>query len=93
MHYRGSRSRFTLVYPDGRREVILNVPKYFFDWQALYRFETPKEVPAGTTLLCEGGFDNSALNRFNPDPSATVKFGEQSWEEMFIGYVNFSEVQ
>ena len=91
MHYRGSRARFTLVYPDGRREVLLSVPKYFFDWQALYRLQSPKEVPAGTTLVCDGGFDNSPLNRFNPDPSATVKFGEQSWEEMFIGYVNFSE--
>lgn len=92
MHYRGSRARFTLVYPDGKREVILNVPRYFFDWQALYRFESPLEVPAGTRLICDGGFDNSELNRFNPDPTATVRFGEQSWEEMFIGYVNYSEV-
>lgn len=92
MHFRGSRARFTAIYPDGRREVLLNVPAYFFNWQALYRLKTPKEVPAGTRLLCEGAFDNSVLNRFNPDPSATVRFGEQSWEEMFIGYVNFSEV-
>jgi len=93
MHYRGSHARFSLIYPDGTREIILNVPRYFFDWQTLYRFATPKEVPAGTRLVCEGGFDNSPLNRFNPDPAATVKFGEQSWEEMFIGYLNFAEVQ
>lgn len=93
MHYRGASARFTLEYPDGDREVLLNVPKYFFDWQALYRLETPKEVPAGTRLLVEGEFDNSVRNRFNPDPNATVRFGEQSWDEMFIGYVNFSQIQ
>jgi hypothetical protein len=92
MHFRGASARITLLYPDGQREVLLNVPDYFFNWQALYRLATPKEVPAGTQMFCEGTFDNSIRNRFNPDPSATVKFGEQSWEEMFIGYVNFSEV-
>ncbi|MSU62289.1 MAG: hypothetical protein EXS31_07820 [Pedosphaera sp.] len=93
MHFRGSRARFTLVYPDSTSEVLLNVPSYFFNWQALYRLTTPKVVPAGTKLICDGAFDNSTQNRFNPDPLATVTFGEQSWEEMFIGYVNFSEVQ
>jgi len=93
MHYRGNFARFTLLYPNGDREVLMNVPKYFFDWQALYRLATPKEVPAGTRLLAEGEFDNSELNRFNPDPTATVRFGEQSWEEMFIGYVNFAELE
>ncbi len=93
MHFRGSRARFTLEYPDGTSEVLLNVPSYFFNWQALYRLATPKEVPAGTRLICEGAFDNSPQNRFNPDPSATVTFGEQSWQEMFIGYVNYSVVQ
>ncbi|MBM3824208.1 MAG: hypothetical protein FJ404_15195 [Verrucomicrobia bacterium] len=92
MHYRGSRARYSLVYPDGTQEVLLNVPRYFFDWQALYRLAVPKEVPAGTRLVCDGGFDNSTLNRFNPDPNALVRFGEQSWEEMFIGYVNYAEV-
>ncbi len=93
MHFRGASARFTLEYPDGRQEVLLNVPSYFFNWQALYRLASPKEVPAGTRLICEGAFDNSSQNRSNPDPTATVKFGEQSWEEMFIGYVNFSEIQ
>lgn len=93
MHFRGASARFTLVYPEGDREVLLNVPRYFFDWQALYRLETPKEVPAGTRLLVEGEFDNSDRNRFNPDSNMTVRFGEQSWEEMFIGYVNFSQIE
>ncbi len=91
MHYRGASAKFTFQYPNGTSETVLSVPAYFFDWQALYRFDSPKQVPAGTTLLCEGWFDNTAQNRFNPDPNDTVRFGEQSWEEMFIGYVNFSE--
>ena len=92
MHYRGASARFTLVYPNGNREVLLNVPNYLFNWQTLYRLANPKEVPAGTQLVVEGAFDNSERNRFNPDPTATVRFGEQSWEEMFIGYLNYSEV-
>lgn len=91
MHYRGASSKYTFQYPDGSSEVVLSVPAYFFDWQALYRFDEPKQIPAGTRLLCEGWFDNTAQNRFNPDPNDTVQFGEQSWEEMFIGYVNFAE--
>ncbi|HIG29769.1 MAG TPA: hypothetical protein EYQ50_19015 [Verrucomicrobiales bacterium] len=91
MHFRGSSARYTLNYPDGTSEIILNVPAYFFDWQTLYRLETPISVPAGTVLHCEGIFDNSKQNRFNPDPNASVRFGEQSWEEMFIGYFNYTE--
>ena len=91
MHYRGSSARYTLEFPDGTSRVILNVPAYFFDWQALYRLENPIEIPAGTILRCEGTFDNTIQNRYNPDPSDTVRFGEQSWEEMFIGYINYAE--
>lgn len=91
MHYRGASARYTLIYPNGSEEVVLNVPAYFFDWQALYRLSEPIEVPAGTILLCEGTFDNSRQNSYNPDPTSVVKFGEQSWEEMFIGYINYAE--
>ena len=91
MHYRGAAAKFTLKYPDGTQEVVLSVPAYFFDWQALYRLDTPKQVPAGTVMICDGWFDNTAQNRFNPDPTDTVRFGEQSWEEMFIGYFNYAE--
>lgn len=90
MHFRGNWFRFEAVYPDQRREVLLNVPFYRFNWQTLYRLSEPKRLPAGTRILTTGGWDNSARNPFNPDPSATVRFGEQSWEEMFIGYFNFS---
>jgi hypothetical protein len=92
MHYRGADARFTILLPNGDREELLSVPAYFFDWQALYRLAEPKRVPAGSTLLVEGSFDNSLYNRFNPDPNQTVMFGEQTWDEMFIGYVNYVEL-
>jgi len=90
MHFRGSRFKYEAVYPDNSREVLLNVPRYDFEWQTLYRLATPKRLPAGTRIVCTGAFDNSAQNRRNPNPGATVVFGEQTDDEMFIGYVNFS---
>ncbi len=92
MHYRGSRFKCEAVYPDNSREVLLSVPKYDFHWQTLYRFAQPKLLPAGTRLVCSGAFDNSPQNHDNPDPTATVYFGEQTGDEMFIGYVNFSVI-
>lgn len=91
MHYRGSRFRFEARYPDEREETLLSVPWYEFDWQPMYYFSEPKAIPAGTRILCDGAFDNSRFNSRNPDPSQTVHFGEQSHEEMFIGYVSFSQ--
>lgn len=93
MHFRGSRMRFEAIYPDGSSEILLNVPKYDFAWQALYRFTEAKAIPAGTHIRISGGFDNSPYNPFNPDPTATVRFGEQTSEEMFIGYLGISEVR
>lgn len=90
MHYRGSRFRFDAVHPDGTRETLVNVPYYRFDWQSLYRLAEPKRLAAGTRIVCDGGWDNSAANFYNPDPGQAVRFGEQSWEEMFIGYFNYT---
>lgn len=90
MHYRGKSMRFEAAYPDGTSEVLLSVPDYHFDWQMNYVLETPKRIPAGTRLTITGTFDNSAQNRFNPDPSQEVRWGEQSFEEMFIGYFDFA---
>jgi len=92
MHLRGSTFQYTAEYPDGRREVLLRVPRYDFNWQTLYRLKTPKRMPAGTRLVCTGTFDNTALNPANPDPSVTVRVGEQTTDEMFIGYFNYSKV-
>ena len=92
MHLRGSWFRYEALYPDSRREILLSVPHYEFHWQTLYRLAQPKFMPAGTRLLCTGAWDNSAQNLENPDPSTTVTFGEQTFNEMFIGYFNFAEV-
>jgi hypothetical protein len=91
MHYRGKWFRFDAIYPDGRIETLLNVPFYRFDWQTLYRLDEPKHLPAGTRIRATGGWDNSIRNPYNPDPGISVRFGEQSWEEMFIGYFNWAD--
>lgn len=92
MHYRGKNFQYQAFYPDGSSEVLLSVPKYDFNWQTLYRFKTPKRLPAGTRIVCTGAFDNSANNPSNPDPNIQVSFGEQTFEEMFIGYMGYSYV-
>lgn len=91
MHYRGDWMRFDAIYPDGTKETLLNVPKYDFAWQAMYRLKDPKQLPAGTKVRVTGGFDNSVWNAFNPNPGAVVRFGEQTNDEMFIGYMNYAE--
>ena len=63
-----------------------------FHWQTLYRLAQPKRLPAGTVIRCRGAFDNSAQNPENPDPMQLVRFGEQTDDEMFIGYLNYSEL-
>jgi hypothetical protein len=86
MHLRGKAFRYTAMYPDGRQEVILNVPNYNFNWQHRYVFAKPLPIPQGTTIECVAHFDNSAGNPANPDPAATVRWGDQTWEEMMIGW-------
>ena len=92
MHYRGKRFRFEALYPGGGVETLLNVPQYDFAWQSQYRLAQPKRLPAGTVIRVSGSFDNSAQNPANPDPRANVRFGEQTNDEMFIGYVNYAEL-
>ncbi|MGD9723992.1 MAG: redoxin domain-containing protein [Pirellulales bacterium] len=86
MHLRGSAFRYEAAYPDGQREILLDVPKYDFNWQIRYLLAEPKRMPAGTTIHCTAHFDNSAENLANPDPTATVTWGDQTWEEMMIGW-------
>jgi hypothetical protein len=90
MHYRGKRFRYEAHYPDGTREVLLSVPRYDFKWQTYYSLRTPKPIPARTKIVMIGAFDNSARNADNPDPSKEVRWGEQSWDEMFIGYMLYT---
>jgi hypothetical protein len=85
-HVRGKAFRYELIYPDGRTDVILDLPRYDFNWQIEHQFAEPIDVPAGTRLQVTGWYDNSKANPANPNPNKTVRFGEQTWDEMMIGY-------
>lgn len=88
MHLRGKSFRYTAMYPDGKSEILLDVPNYDFNWQNGYHLEEPKLIPKGTVLKCVAHFDNSENNIANPDPTKVVRWGDQTWEEMMIGYVD-----
>ena len=88
MHLRGRWAKFEVLFPDGRRETVCSVPRYDFNWQLSYALEKPLYLPAGTWVRLSGGFDNSTRNPANPDPNKTVHWGEQSWDEMFLGWYN-----
>jgi len=88
MHLRGKDFTYRLVYPTGETQIILNVPKYDYAYQPGYRFEKMLDLPAGTRLEMDGHWDNSANNPNNPDPTATVRWGQQIWEEMFGGGIS-----
>jgi len=90
MHYRGKAFKFTAVYPNGTREVLLSEPNYNFAWQPTFRLTEPKLLPAGTRIITDGVYDNSKFNLGNPDPNVVAKGGPQSWDEMFIGYVTYT---
>ena len=87
MHLRGKSFRFEAVFPDGRTEVLLDVPRYEFEWQNVYVLSKPKLMPEGSVLRCLARYDNSAENLSNPNPQATVTWGEQTRDEMLVGYV------
>jgi peroxiredoxin len=87
MHLRGKSFRFEASFPDGRREVLLDVPRYEFDWQNVYVLAEPKLMPEGSVLHCLARYDNSAGNPSNPDPTRAVSWGEQTRDEMLVGYV------
>ena len=91
MHMRGKDMTYIAHYADGTDETLLSVPKYDFNWQITYELATPKLLPKGTKLEVVAHFDNSTGNKFNPDPGKDVKWGDQTWEEMMIGF--FSTVQ
>jgi Copper type II ascorbate-dependent monooxygenase, C-terminal domain len=86
MHVRGKDFVYTVVYPDGKSEVVLSVPKYDFNWQLTYELKKPLFLPKGSRLDCVAHFDNSTKNKFNPDPTKEVRWGPQTWEEMMIGW-------
>jgi len=89
MHLRGKDFLYRATYPDGRSEILLSVPSYDFNWQGNYHFTESVSAPEGTKIDCLAHFDNSADNRANPDPTKTVRWGDQTWEEMMIGWVTY----
>ncbi len=88
MHLRGKSMEMRAVYADGQVEKLLWVPNYDFNWQLWYQLPRGKLLPKGTRIEATGTFDNSANNRNNPNPSAEVRHGDQSWEEMMMGCFN-----
>jgi peroxiredoxin len=89
MHLRGKDFQYKVTFPDGRSEILLSVPAYDFAWQTYYRLSEPMAMPKGTRIDCLAHFDNSANNPANPDPAKEVRWGEQTWEEMMIGYIDY----
>jgi hypothetical protein len=90
MHVRGKDFQYKLVYPDGTSKILLSVPRYDFNWQLTYFAKEPIAVPKGSRIECLAHHDNSANNKFNPDPTITVRWGDQTWEEMMIGWIDYT---
>ena len=88
MHLRGKSFEFRVRYPNADLETLLVVPHYSYDWQLSYYLAKPLHLPAGAVIECTAHFDNSPNNPRNPDPSKTVRFGPQSWDEMMIGWLD-----
>ncbi len=89
MHVRGKAFRYDLLSPGGGFETILDIPAYDFNWQTTYELAEPLEIAAGSRFRCTAAYDNSEDNLNNPDPSATVRWGDQTWDEMMIGYYHY----
>ena len=89
MHLRGKAMEYRAIYPTGETEVLLSVPKYDFNWQMTYQLAEPRLLPKGTIVEVTAWYDNSPNNPANPDPKADVYWGDQSWEEMLAGFVDF----
>ncbi|HJT78233.1 MAG TPA: hypothetical protein VJ739_13600, partial [Gemmataceae bacterium] len=87
MHLRGKDFLYEVVSPAGEKEVLLSVPHFDFNWQAVYRLAEPRPMPKGSSIHCVAHFDNSGGNPNNPDPTKSVTWGDQTWEEMMIGWV------
>lgn len=90
MHVRGKSYRYTLVLPDKKREVLLDIPRYDFNWQTEYRLAEKRSIPKGSKIYCEAVFDNSAENLNNPNPDVWVRWGDQTYEEMMIGCFHYA---
>jgi len=89
MHLRGKSMEYKVFYPDGKSEILLSVPNYSFAWQTDYLLKEPKRLPAGSKIMVTAHFDNSTKNKFNPDPAKDVRYGEPTYDEMMLGFMDF----
>lgn len=89
MHLRGKDYQFKLIYPDGASKILLSVPRYDFNWQTRYELAEPVFAPKGSRVECVAHFDNSPKNKWNPDPTKEIRWGQQTWDEMMIGFIGF----
>jgi peroxiredoxin len=89
MHLRGKAFRYEATFPDGRKQMLLDVPRYDFNWQLSYRLAEPVQLPKGSTINLTAWYDNSKNNPANPDPGRTVTWGPQTFDEMMIGYIEY----
>jgi peroxiredoxin len=90
MHLRGKDFLYEAIDPDGKKEILLSVPRYSFNWQLSYRLAKPHPMPKGSRVHCVAHFDNSVNNPNNPDPKKEVTWGDQTWEEMMIGWMEIA---
>jgi hypothetical protein len=90
MHLRGKSLKWIVTWPDGRDQVILNVPRFDFNWQFNYELAEPLHLPAGSKITGIGVYDNSPTNRWNPAPNLPVYWSEQSWDEMYQAFTEYS---
>jgi len=89
MHLRGKDMKYDVIYPDGRQETLLWVPKFSFNWQTMYYLKKPVSIPKGTKFIVTAHFDNSDKNKYNPDPAKTIRWGDPTYEEMMIGWMEY----
>jgi len=92
MHLRGKAFTYEVTYPDGRTETILDIPHYDFGWQIRYVLAKPLLLPKGSEIFCKAVFDNSSNNPWNPDPNREVRWGDQTWDEMMIGFFDYIDL-
>ena len=89
MHVRGKAFKFEVTKPDGSHEVLLDIPRYDFNWQLRYNYAQSHFLPRGSKFKTTAIFDNSDQNPANPDPAKNVRWGQQTFDEMMIGYIEY----
>ena len=89
MHVRGKAFRYELITTDGKTETLLDIPRYDFNWQLRYQYKEPRVIPRGSTVKITATYDNSPGNKANPDPTKTVRWGPQTFDEMMLGYIEY----